>query len=106
MEILQAGTMTLCHASRFFANDSELFSFITAGVRRSIPAQGVLTDTTNADLVQSLKRAIVDHGIEAADPAEDSGLNKAYKLGFLHAAFHDPANDRTLYTFPTILHHR
>ena len=50
----------------------------------------VLTKTRHGYLVQSLKRTIENHDIEAADLWDcRSGLNKAYQLGFLHASFHD-----------------
>lgn len=94
------------HASQLFGNDQELFNCITAGARRSIPDRKVLMQVANGDLLQTLKRAIEEHGIEAFGPDEDPGLNKAYKSGFLHASFQDPLSLQTLYTFPTILHHR
>ena len=94
------------HVSQLFDNDIELFNCITASARRSIPAVIFLREPENNDLVRTLKEAIEGHGIEAFSPEQDSGLNKAYKLGFLHASFQDPDTDETFYTFPTILHQR
>jgi hypothetical protein len=102
---MRHGKISLDHVSDFFSNDDdELFGCITTCVRRSIPDGTVLRRATNQDLVQTLKRAIEEGGIEALDPGEDTGLDKAYKMGYLHAFFEDPVSCKTIYDFPTILH--
>jgi hypothetical protein len=100
------GKITLDHVADFFSNDDELFIFITDCVGRSIPAEGTLRRAANQDLIQALKCAIENGGIEALDPDEHSGLEKAYKMGYLHAFFQMPSTSKTLYDFPTLLHQR
>jgi hypothetical protein len=57
-------------------------------------------------LVELLKRAVEKHGVEAHNPKDHPGLNDAYKKGYLQAIFTNDSLGRTLYAFPTALHHR
>jgi hypothetical protein len=104
--ITAGGSITMDHVSKFLSNDRELFNSVITGACRSIPSGVVLKEAVNQDLVHTLKRAIQECGIEALNTNGDSGLNKAYTMGYLHASFQDPDTYNTLYVFPTLLHQR
>jgi hypothetical protein len=103
--ILAGGQVTLNHASKLFDDDMALFACVEARVRRSLPTISVLRDIRNEDLVNTLKRAVQQHGVEVFKLEDDPGLQRAYKQGYLHAAYNADGG-LTLYAFPSMLHHR
>jgi hypothetical protein len=103
--ILAGGQVTLKHASKLFDDDVALFTSVEARVARSLPNKSALRDKKNEDLVNTLKRAVQKHGVEAFSLEDDPGLERAYKRGYLHAVYN--ADDGPIiYTFPSMLHHR
>ena len=68
--------MTLNHASKLFDNDMALFACVEAHVCRSLPTRSVLRDKRNEDLVNTLKRAVQQHDVEAFGLEDDPGLQE------------------------------
>jgi hypothetical protein len=98
--------VTLDDASKFFDNEEELISCMESYIGRSVPDRSLLSQPCNHDLVEVLKRAVQKHGVEAHDSKDCPGLDSAYKMGYLHAMCTNDPDGRTLYAFPTLLHHR
>lgn len=103
---LATGLVSLNHASEFFDNDEELISCMQSCIGRSVPNRSQLSEPCNNEMVELLKRAVEKHGVEAHSPKDHPGLNDAYKKGYLQAIFTNDSLGRTLYAFPTALHHR
>jgi len=79
--------VTLNHASKLFDDDMALFACVEAHVCRSLPTRSVLRDKRNEHLVNTLKRAVQQHDVEAFGLEDDPGLQRAYKQGYLHAVY-------------------
>jgi hypothetical protein len=75
-------------------------------IGRSVPDRSLLSKPCSNKLVEILRSAVEKHGVEAHDPEDYPGLDDAYKKGYLQAIFTDDSLGRTLYAFPTGLHHR
>jgi len=103
--ILTCSTVTMTNASRFFGNDDALFFCIENCVGRSLPKRRDLQKPENGDLVELLRRAVENYGIEAFEPENIRGLEDAYRKGYLHATS-THGEGINLYSFPSLLHHR
>jgi hypothetical protein len=87
---------------KFSDNDEALFDCVKVRVQRSLPKTSIMSE--NRHIITILKRAIEEHGIEAERSNKFPGLEEVFKLGWLQAvAMHD---ELTLYSFPSLLHHR
>ncbi|KAL1961908.1 hypothetical protein VTN77DRAFT_941 [Rasamsonia byssochlamydoides] len=106
--ILTSGVVTMVNAAKFFDDDDALFFSVEHRVGRSLPHWRDLQKPANKDLVELLRRAVQNHGVEAFEPEDIPGLEEAYKSGFLHATStsYVQGEGQNLYAFPSLLHHR
>ncbi|KAK2790164.1 hypothetical protein FQN51_002495 [Onygenales sp. PD_10] len=97
--------ITMASVHRFFDNDTILLDAVKSRVRRSPPQKSALSnETIYPGLSSVLRKAIIENGIEATDPAQVPGLIAAYKLGYLQSE--SVEEETTFYDFPTRLHRR
>ncbi|KAK2735607.1 hypothetical protein FQN55_002191 [Onygenales sp. PD_40] len=97
--------ITMASVHRFFDNDTILLDAVKSRVRRSPTQKSALSnETIYPGLSSVLRKAIIENGIEATDPAQVPGLIAAYKLGYLQSE--SVEEETTFYDFPTRLHRR
>ena len=102
---LDGGEITLNHAAKLF-DDVALFACLEERVGRSLPGKKLSRRKENEDLIGTLERAVLQHGLEAFGPEDDPGLQRAYKTGLLHAVGIDDEDGNMHYSFPSMVHHR